>query len=299
MPLLLDLRHYETVTAIVDLGTMTAAADALHTTQSALSHRVAEAERRLGTKLFERSGRRALRPTQAGLAVHQAAGRALGELARCEEVVGSSDEEVEAVVRIAVGSYDCFHWFPDVLRIAGRELPAVQLQLVVVGDAPGPALADGNADLVIGLGAPRGSAQPISLFQDELMLMVAPGHRLARHDRVTADDLAEESYLTYNLNPSPGFEYDRFIRPAAAYPRLVTVVEKTSAITELVAAGAGVSILSRWALEPAVSLGRIAAVRCGDDGLDITWSAFCRAEEPPGSAARRTAVLLADLLGDR
>ena len=43
MPLQLDLRHYETVGAIVDLGTMTAAADALHTTQSAVSHRVAEA----------------------------------------------------------------------------------------------------------------------------------------------------------------------------------------------------------------------------------------------------------------
>ena len=50
------------------------------------------------------------------------------------------------------------------------------------------------------------------------------------------------------------------------------------------------------ALEPAVSLGRVAAVRCGTDGLDISWSAFCRAEESAESPARRTADLLAERL---
>ena len=53
MPLLLDLRHYETVLAIVELETMTAAAKELSTSQSALSHRLAEAERRLETSLFD------------------------------------------------------------------------------------------------------------------------------------------------------------------------------------------------------------------------------------------------------
>jgi len=297
MTLQLDLRHYETITAIIDLGTMTAAAAALHTTQSALSHRLAEAERRLDTRLFERSGKRALRPTQAGLAVHQAASRALADLERCEALVGSSGPDVEAVVRIAVGSYDCFHWFPDVLRRATTDLPAVQIELVMVGDAPGQALADRRADLVIGLGSPTGNPQRRPIFQDELMLMTAPDHPLAERKWVATDDLADESYLTYNPTPAPGFEYDRFFRTGTTYPRLVTVVERTSAITELVAAGAGVSILSRWALEPAVSVGRIAAVRCGSDGLDITWSAFARTDEPADSPPSQVADLLEDVLG--
>ncbi len=115
MPLQLDLRHYETIVAIVEHGTMTAAARDLHSTQSTLSHRLAEAERRLGVRLFDRGRSRRLTPTRAGLATHQAASRALDELGRNERVLLSDRSEITSLVRIGVGSYDCFHWYPAVL----------------------------------------------------------------------------------------------------------------------------------------------------------------------------------------
>ncbi|MDG1087639.1 MAG: hypothetical protein P8P20_07880 [Acidimicrobiales bacterium] len=51
-------------------------------------------------------------------------------------------------------------------------------------------------------------------FEDELVLVTAPDHPLAESPYVDAD----ETYLTYNAQPTPGFEYDRFIRPAQTYP---------------------------------------------------------------------------------
>ena len=114
-PLLLDLRHYETVVAIVEFGTMTEAAHQLATSQSALSHRLAEAERRLGTVLFDRGQQRRLTPTRDGLAIHQAASRALGDLLRTESNIRSTPSIASTILRIAVGSYDCFHWFPGFL----------------------------------------------------------------------------------------------------------------------------------------------------------------------------------------
>ena len=56
------------LTAIAEAQTMRAAAKRLGVTQSALSHRLAEAERRLGGALFEREGRR-LRLAAPGLAI--------------------------------------------------------------------------------------------------------------------------------------------------------------------------------------------------------------------------------------
>lgn len=299
MPLRLDLRHYETVVAIVELGTMTEAAKHLATTQSALSHRLAQAEARLGVRLFDRDARRRLEPTRAGLVVHQTASRALTDLERSESLLLADDARITSRVRIGVGSYDCFHWWPEFEAIARARHPEIDLELVVVGDNPGAALAARDADLVVAPGRPEGVVTRTWLFDDELVCVVAPGHRLAERPWIDADDLAAETYLTYNPAPTPGFEFDRFIRPADDYPRIVTVVPNTSTICELVAAGSGVSILSRWALTPAVEHGRIVAVRCGRDGLDLAWSALVRADDPPAAPPERVAAVLAEVFGAR
>ncbi len=293
MALRLDVRHYETVVAIVEHETMTAAARHLATSQSALSHRLAEAERRLGVRLFERGPQRRLKPTRAGVIVHQSAGRALPDLERSEALLLADDACVAAVVRIGVGSYDCFHWFPGLLAATAERHPDVELQLVSVGDTPGSALAAGTADLVIAPGVPRGTVVTRDLVEDELVCVVAPDHRLRRREWITPADLTDETYLTYNPAPVPGFEFDRFVRPAETYPRVVTVVPQTSAIVEMVAAGAGVSILSRWALAPAIDGGRVVPLRCGPEGLPLRWVAVLRAGEPDGSPPQRIADVLA------
>ena len=94
-----------------------------------------------------------------------------------------------------------------------------------------------------------------------------------------AEDLADESYLTYD-------------------PRTVTVVEETNAIAEIVAVDARISILSRWALAPLIDSARIVEVRCGAAGLPLAWHALLRPTEPEGSPARLIADELAHHLDD-
>ncbi len=293
-PLLLDLRHYETVVAIVEFKTMTEAAAHLATTQSALSHRLAEAERRLDTKLFERGRNRRLSPTRDGLALHQSASRALADLARTETSLRAAPATQRTTLRVAVGSYDCYHWFPSFLERVHSTFDDIDLELVFVGDAPGPALAANDVDIVLAPGSPEGDLTLTPLFDDELVFVTSPIHRLASNESVEPADFADETYLTYNAQPTPGFEYDRFIRPSGVYPLIVRVVRQTSAISELVAAGAGVSVLSRWALEPIVAAGRLRAVRCGD-GLTLPWHAATRRND---ERAQRVVLELIEHLAD-
>lgn len=293
-PLLLDVRHYETVAAIVELGSMTEAARQVSISQSAMSHRLAEAERRLGVTLFTRGPDRRLTPTANGVAVHQAATRALGELGRLEAALTTTSSHVQATVRIGVGGYEAFHWYPSFLVAAAQEHPSIELDLLAVGDNPGPALADRSVDLLLAPGEPAGDHVLTPLLHDELVFVCSPDHRLANHETVAATDLSDDTYLTYSALPSPGFEYDRFIRPAADAPRIVRVVRQTSAIIELVAAGVGVSILSRWAMLPLIESGRIATARCGTAGLPITWHGAHRQSD---AAAAMMAASLAAHLG--
>ena len=272
LPLRLEIRHYETVAAVIEFGTMTEAARQLAITQSAMSHRLSEAEKRLGVSLFSRGADRRLTPTSHGLAVSQAAIRAMAELRRVERSITGSDASIEATVRLGVASYEAYGWFPSFRTRIRSERPEIELDLTVVDDHPASALASRQVDIVVAPGQPSGIGHLTPLFDDELVMICATDHPLAAADAITAPDLAAETYLTYNAQPSPGFEYDRFMRPSGQAPRVVRVVPQTSAIIELVAAGVGVSILSAWATRDVVAAGRLAAVRCGD-GLPISWQA--------------------------
>lgn len=275
-PLRLNIGHYETIVAIVECGTMTEAARRLAITQSGMSHRLSEAERRLGVTLFGRGSDRRLTPTTHGVAVYQAAGRALGELSRLEEALVGRSADIVATIRTGVGSYETFDWYPGFLALLAERNPHVEVDLIAVGDDPAAALAARTIDVAIAPGRPEGDHELVPAFDDELVFVCAPDHRLAPGDVVEPHELLEETYLTYNPLPSPGFEYDRFIRPAIDAPRIVRVVRQTSAIVEMVAAGVGVSILSRWATRQPVEQGRLVTLRCGVDGLPITWHTLHR-----------------------
>jgi LysR family transcriptional regulator for metE and metH len=289
----LDIKHWELLKAMVESGTMRKAAETLGITQPALSHRLSEAERRLGGALFEREGR-GLRLTTAGRAMTQTAMQSLPVLKRAETDFMRLNTEAAHLVRIGIAAYSCYHWLPRFLREQRRQETSIQVELVAAATQhPVRSLLESEADLVIAPGhlvTPGVAAIP--LFDDELVLVVTPGHRLAGRDFILAEDLVDEDFLTYSRNKQPGFEYERFIRPSGVTPRFVQIVEMTDAIVELIASGFGIGILARWALEPALEGGRVAIVKVGPQGLDLNWSALVRESELEHSPAR----ILADLL---
>lgn len=273
--------------AINETGTLRQAAYVLGITQSALSHRLAEAERRLGGLLFEREGRK-LRQTSAGRAMTQTANQIIPALQRAEfDFQQMSDNEI-TVVRFGVAAYSCYHWLPSFLATMAKQEPSIQLELVASATQyPLQNLQEGTVDVVLAPGhlvIPGIDSVPV--FEDELVLVTHCEHGLATKPFIEATDLASEQYLTYSKSAQPGFEYERFIRPSGIVPHLVTVVEVTDAIVELIAAGFGVSILSRWAVQSAINNKNVSVVQVGKERLDLDWSALVRKSEPPQSAAR-------------
>ncbi|MGF1720832.1 LysR substrate-binding domain-containing protein [Vibrio kyushuensis] len=291
----LDIKHWEMLKAINDSGTLSQAAYVLGITQSALSHRLAEAERRLGGLLFQREGR-SLRQTPAGRAMIQTANQIIPALQRAEYDFQQMAENKTTVVRFGVAAYSCYHWLPSFLQVMAKKEPDIQLELVASATQnPLQNLQEGTVDVVL---APGHLAIPgidsISVFQDELVLITHSKHTLATRSYIEATDLEGEDYLTYSKSAQPGFEYERFIRPSGVVPYLVTVVEVTDAIIELIAAGFGVSILSKWAVQSAINNGSVTAVPLGETKLDLGWSALLRESESPNAAARVVSARLVE-----
>jgi LysR family transcriptional regulator for metE and metH len=206
---------------------------------------------------------------------------------------GGFDREV---VRLGVAAYGCYHWLPGFHSHAREHLPDVALELAVVGPSPVTHLNEGHVDIVLAVGEPGSGSESAPLFTDELVLIASPGHRATAHRWIEPEFLADEVYFTYNRTPSPGFEYERFLRPADVAPRTTIVIEDTGAIAEMVASGAGVSILSRWALTPWLEAGSVVAIPCGRRGLALEWRFALRSNTAPDSATARVAAALASWL---
>lgn len=290
----LDMRHLQMLVAIADTGSVTRAAALLGVTQSALSHRLHEAERRLDAALFSRVNKR-LRMTPAAERLYGVAMRTLVGLERTETEVERSTHGVRHVARLGIGAYTRCHWLPEFLDLVGETMPEVEIN--VVADAmqrPFEMLTEGAVDVTVMVGEPSGPGlRVIPMFDDELIAIVAPDHRLADRSYIVADDLVEETYITYSWTHVPGHAHDLLMRPANLFPRRSMRVELPDAIVELVRAKFGISILTRWAVEQDIADGRLVGLPITDRGMTIAWSAVVRDADGAGSISHRLAAALA------
>ncbi|WP_409440143.1 LysR family transcriptional regulator [Psychromonas sp. GE-S-Ul-11] len=291
----LEIRHWQMLKALSELGSIAQAADALGISQSALSHRIAEAERRIDGKLFEKEGRR-LKLTPAGSLITKVALQTLPILERAEADFEQNAHLEKQIVRLGVASYSSYYWIPDFIKFVNQKAGHLKLRLVASATQnPISSLQHSSVDIVI---APGYLATPgifnTPLFMDELVLVTPYAHSLSHQAFINPEDLRDIQYYTYSQTVLPGFEYERFIRPSGVIPHQVEVVEMTDAIIELISAGLGVSILSKWAVNAAIESQRISSVQLGQKGLDLAWSALTRESEKKNSASEQLVKLLVD-----
>ena len=289
----LDLRHLSLVVALDQTGSVTRAAELLGITQPALSRQIREAERRLGTALYSREKKR-LRPTLAGECLLEHAKRILAEVARAELDTIQLPAGPQHLVRLGAGAYGCYRWLPAFLLSLEAREPGIEI--AVAGESarlPQDAVLGDALDVAIVAGpvADRG-LRVLHLFDDELIAILPLDHPLAGRRVLEAGDFAEQTYITYGPTYQKGHETDRVLRPAKVWPKRLVKVELTDAIVDLVAAGFGVSVLSRWAVAPALAAGRLAAARVTEAGLLIAWSAVLRRADGERAPSLRLAEAL-------
>ncbi len=284
------------IAMLADKPRVTDAAERLGITPSALSHRIREAERRLGVPLFARTNKR-LRMTPAAEYLARVADQLLANLARAEDDVRRMNRGVRHVVRLAVEAYSSYHWLPAFVRHLRQREDGIGLQVVAAAARyPLESLTDRTVDVAILSGEnARSSTDPIHLFDDELLFIMAPNHRLAGRAYITGHDIVGEDFITFTRIPEPDREYAKLFRPNETYPNWTETVELPEAIVEMVAAGLGTSVLAGWAVESSLESKRIVGARVGPDGISVPWYVATR----PGGAEenqhnRRVAAYLAE-----
>jgi len=290
----LEIRHLKLVEAVAETGSVTRAGHRLHLTQSALSHQLRDAEEQLGVCLFERkNGRMSL--TSAGERLLQAARTVLAELHRAESEIHQNGGVTKGLLRISTQCHTAYHWFPPRLLLFQKKFPGVEVQLVVEATSdPFQAILEGKLDLAIVNEPVRNRRiRYTPLFEDDVLIVVPPGHRFADKNFVAPEDFANEGLLVYPPK-SDSTLLTKILQPAGIQPRKIQEVLLTEVILEMIVGGLGIAALPRWAVSPHLSSGALLGVPLQPPGYRWQWSVAQLRDAPSPAYAQEFIRLLAE-----
>jgi LysR family transcriptional regulator for metE and metH len=265
---MIERAHLAIVLAVEQQGSLTAAADSLHLTQSALSHSIKKLEQQMGTALWLREGR-SLRLSQAGQYLLAVAQRVLPQLTLAEERLRQFAAGERGTLRIGMECHPCYQWLLKVVAPYLAAWPDVDVDVKQKFQFSGiGALFAHEIDLLVTpdpLHRPELHFEPV--FDYEQVLVVNRQHPLAQQSHIKPAQLAGEVLITYPVSIERLDIYNQFLVPAGVTPRRHKTIETTDIMLQMVASGRGVAALPRWlAVEYAEKMD-VTPVRLGRHGI--------------------------------
>jgi DNA-binding transcriptional LysR family regulator len=242
-------------------GSFSRAAAELLISQPSVSIQVGELERQFGVELFEQVGK-SVRLTEAGRILDDYAGRILGLIEETRRAV----DEVKGLRRgrILIGATPTpgTYLLPVLLGRLKEQYPRLETVLRIAGPRQVQEMIlrhDLHAGLIGGrITFPDLTAIP--LMADEMVLVVAPGHRFAQLPAVEIADLSGEPFILRERGSGSREVIDDALHRAGVHITPVLELEGAEMVKQAVAADLGVSILSRCAVDLEVASGRLRIV---------------------------------------
>jgi DNA-binding transcriptional LysR family regulator len=261
----MDTRQLAAFCAVVERKSFSQAAERLGVTQPAVSLQVRSLEKRLGRKLLDRSGRR-VEPTEAGLALYRGAQRMLaleGQL--IEELDAGEDGELGGTLEVGASTGPGSTVVPVLLCEFQRENPGVAVSLSI-SDTQSVVDRVAERELELGVvGAARRHRGVVfePFFRDEVVLACPPGHRFAGRS-VSLEELREEPLIVMQEGAGVRQVIEDELRRAGTRlrdfePRLELGLQES--VKSAVAAGHGVTFISRTAIEADLAAGTLVTAR--------------------------------------
>ena len=242
-----ELRHLRYFVAVADETSFTRAAAGLHIAQQSLSQQITVLERGLGTRLFDRDARGTRLTAVGQLFLPEA--RAV--LARADEAVATLGRALRGEIgsiRLAFLTTTANYLLPPILRAVRERYPDLEVTTAEASIAElVDGLRDGRFDLAFTRPPLVDGLATRTLLTEEVCAVLPADHPLATRPSLKLADLAAEPWV---LTPRTSWEpwhrsYDDDFAAAGFTPRVVQRAATVQGLLGLVAAGVGVTRLTR------------------------------------------------------
>ncbi|MFA7436623.1 LysR family transcriptional regulator [Castellaniella sp.] len=254
----ISLRELEVFLGIVDEGTVTAAADRAGMTQSAASQALLSLEKGLSTPLFDRIGRKLLLNAQG----HVFLPRARTLVDQAQELQRLFTDDAGIFLRLGASTTIGNHLLPALLARFRQAHPRASIQLMVGNTAD---VVEAVTQLRIDAGFVEGPSHHPELLMtpwqaDRMCVFAAADHALARGP-VSLPELARAPWVLREPGSGTREEVERLLLPHLGRLEAVMELGQSEAIKQLVAAGMGISCLSRHVIAEWLEQGRLVELR--------------------------------------
>lgn len=257
-------RRLQVFHTVARLLSFTKAAESLHMTQPAVTFQVRQLEEYFNTRLFDRTHNR-ISLTDAGQRVYEYADRIFSLYSEMENAVRDLTGEVSGVLLIGASTTIAEYMLPALLGDFKVKYPEVSIRLQVANTDAIVSMVENN---VIDLGvveAPVGNKNLVveTCRMDKMVLIVPPGHELAKMKNVPIIELTRYPYICREEGSGTREVVLEALVASGSQPHDLDIVMELGspeAIKGAVEAGMGISILSRATIEKELKLGTLVAV---------------------------------------
>lgn len=245
----MDLGQIEAFVQVAQHRSFSKAADSLFLTQPSVTARIQSLERDLGEALFERNGR-GVRLTEMGTAFLPYARRTLKALQEGRDAIeGMRNLEIGALklgAALTVSTYV----LPKILRKYCSSYPGVEVS-VHTGRSEQVLQMILNDDVHCALERTVQHAEihTVPLYEDDLVLVAAPGHHLAKAGEAAIEDVGREPLILYDKGSSYNQLIQGVFRQHGIVPRTLMELDTIEATKKMVEEGLGVAMVPNVSTE--------------------------------------------------
>lgn len=240
----LSHRQLEAFRAIIESGSVTAAADLLFLTQPSVSRLLADLEAELGFVLFARTGR-SLTPTPEAHALYEEVRRSFVGLQQISRVADDIRQYRSGSLNIAAMPALGLQFLPAIIAEFTRDRPGIAVSLrvrsshAVVQHLSSQQFDMGFSALEIDLPQVRRDA----LGTMPMLAVLPVGHRLCEKPVLEPRDFHQQPFIALGTEISTRSDTDEFFSACRVRPRVVAEAQLSFAICAMVSAGAGISVV--------------------------------------------------------
>ena len=260
--------HLRILREVERRGSVTAAAEALNLTQSALSHTIKKLENQIGGELWVKDGR-GIRLTQAGDYLLKEAKRLLPQLERIDENLVQFANSEQGTLHIGMECHPCYQWLLTIVSPYLETFPKIDMDVKQSFQFGGmAALFNRDIDILI-------TPDPIqkrgvsftAVFPYEQILVVSQHNPLTKRSYIEPQDLSNETLLTYPVEIERLDIFQQFLVPACCRPKKHKTLEATEIMLQMVAANRGVTALPLWLVKQLAAYLPISTISLGKTGI--------------------------------